>query len=42
MFKNLKKLFAKKKTAEQAQAELYNDLAALTLISISLNAGKKK
>ncbi len=42
MFKTLKKIFKKKKTAEQAQAELYNNLAALTLIGISLNAGKKK
>lgn len=42
MFKMIKKMFAKKKTAEQVQEELYNNLAALTLISMSLNAGKKK
>ena len=42
MFKTLKKIFTKKKTAAQTKAELYNDLAALTLISISLNAGKGK
>jgi hypothetical protein len=35
-------IFKKKPTKEQAQAKLYNDLATLSLIQMSLEASKKK
>jgi hypothetical protein len=42
MFKFIAKLFKRQPTAAEREARLHNDLAALTLISMSLNAGKKK
>ena len=35
-------IFKKKPTKEQVQAKLYNDLATLSLIQMTLQAGKKK